>query len=90
LRSYAHSFAKKSLEFVMKGARYAVIILIVVWVFVSMAACIITGGGGGSGTPAPAVVSGDDVTATYGADLFHEQLTAIARDRLATPEAHAP
>ena len=77
----------------MKSARYAVIILIIAWVFLSMAACIITGGGGdgsGSGTPQPVVVSGDDVTATYGADQFHEQLTAISRDRFVTPEAQAP
>ncbi len=77
----------------MKSARYAVIILIIVCVFLSMAACIISGGGGGgggSGTPQPAVVSGDDVTATYGADMFHEQLTAISRDRLVTPAVQNP
>jgi hypothetical protein len=76
----------------MRKARYALIILIIVWVFLSMIACIISGGGGGggSGTPQPYLASSDDVTATYGADMFHEQLTAISRDRFITPAAQYP
>lgn len=46
-------------------------------VVVLMAAMLACGGGGGGGTGGG--VSSDNVTATYGAEEFHAQLTALAR-----------
>jgi hypothetical protein len=75
----------------MKAARHLFLVVILVFVLMSIGACLITGGGGG-GTDNSSVagsVSGDDATATYGAEQFHLQLTAISRDQM-TPAAGAP
>ncbi len=74
----------------MKSARIIFFALILLAMLASVMACIGGGGGGGgggNGTPQP--ILGDDVTATYGAELFHQQLTAIARDQV-TPAAQQP
>lgn len=77
----------------VKVARHLFLIVILVFVFLSIGACIITGGGGGGdgteGSSAAGSISGDDATATYGAEQFHLQLTAISRDPM-TPAAGAP
>jgi hypothetical protein len=75
----------------MKAARHLFLIVILVFVLLSIAACIITGGGGGGTDNSSAVgsIRGDDATATYGAEQFHLQLTAISHD-LVAPAAGAP
>jgi len=75
----------------MKAARHLFLVVILVFVLMSVVACIVTGGGGGGTGDSSAVksVTGDDATATYGAEQFHLQLTAIARDQM-TPAAGAP
>jgi hypothetical protein len=75
----------------MKAARHLFLIVILVFVLMSIVACIVTGGGGG-GTDNSSVagsITGDDATATYGAEQFHLQLTAISRDQM-TPAAGVP
>ena len=70
------------------SARYMLLALILL---LAMMACVCSGGGGdGGGTgnsSRSSSVSANDITATYGAELFHEQLTAIAQE---TPAAQAP
>lgn len=77
---------------IMKAARHLFLIVILVFMFLSVGACIITGGDGGGGTEGSSSagsITGDDATATYGAEQFHLQLTAISRDQM-TPAADAP
>lgn len=74
----------------MKSARILFFALIIAAMLLSIVACISGGGGdGGGGTSQPEALRGEDATATYGADMFHLQLTAMARDQ-ATPAAQAP
>jgi hypothetical protein len=75
----------------MKAARHLFVIIILLFILMSIVACIITGGGGGGtdNSSARGSISGDDATATYGAEQFHLQLTAISRDQM-TPAADAP
>jgi hypothetical protein len=75
----------------MKAARHLFLALILVLMLLSIVACLITGGGGGdtNNSSVAGSVSGEDATATYGAEQFHLQLTAISRDQM-TPAAGAP
>ena len=73
----------------MKAARHLFLIFIVVFVLMSIVACIVTGGGGTDSSSVAGSVTGDDATATFGAEQFHLQLTAISRDQM-TPAAGAP
>lgn len=71
----------------MKRVRQLLLIVLIASMFLSILACIITDGGGDrregnpDGTPAPASLTSEQITATYGAELFHLQLTAIMRDQ---------
>ena len=61
-----------------KAARYLLLVLVIA---LMLASCIT-----GRGDSANTVISPDDITATYGAQEFHAQLTAIAREgAAATP-----
>jgi hypothetical protein len=73
----------------MKAARHLFLWVILVFVLLSIVACIVTGGGGTDNSSAVGSISGDDATATYGAEQFHLQLTAISRDQM-TPAADVP
>ena len=68
----------------MKLARQLLLILIISLVLLSMLACIVGGGGGGDVTPGGDDILPEDLTATFGAEVFRAQLTAIADDQ-ATP-----
>jgi hypothetical protein len=59
----------------MRAAR---ILLIVLLLAGAMLACLGGGGGGGNTNPGGSL-GGDGATATYGAEQFHIQLTAISR-----------
>ncbi|MFM8319702.1 MAG: hypothetical protein ACKOC5_02210 [Chloroflexota bacterium] len=67
----------------MKNARIALAVVLICFIL-SFGACVRTPQGGGSPTILP-----DDVTATYGAQLFHQQLTAqwISRSTPQPPPA---
>jgi hypothetical protein len=71
----------------MKEARRLLLIVLIASIILSILACIIIEGGGDrrednpDGTPAPANLTGEQTTATYGAELFRLQLTAIERDQ---------
>jgi len=73
----------------MKAARHLFLIVLLVFVLMSIGACIVTGGGSTDNSSVVGSITGDDATATYGAEQFHLQLTAISRDQM-TPAAGAP
>ncbi|MFM8320434.1 MAG: hypothetical protein ACKOC5_05920 [Chloroflexota bacterium] len=59
----------------MRPARWLLILLIILLMILPViTAC--AGGGGGDGSQTGGILP-DDVTATYGAELFHQQLTAV-------------
>lgn len=72
----------------MKGARYLLVVLIILFTLATSVACISIEENGwvenGSNDN-----SGYFVTATYGAEMYHAQLTAIAV-QAATPAAYSP
>lgn len=72
----------------MKEARRLLLLIFIASMFLSIVACIIITDGGGDrradnpeGTPTPANLTSEQITATYGAELFRLQLTAIGRDQ---------
>jgi hypothetical protein len=71
-----------------KSARYLLLSLILI-IVVLACICSVGGGdkGGSGGSPQASPISGGDLTATFGAEMFHAQLTAIAEG---TPTAQAP
>jgi hypothetical protein len=68
----------------MKLARRLLLVLLISLVLLSMVACIVGGGGGGDVTPGDDDILPEDLTATFGAEVFSAQLTAIAVEQ-ATP-----
>ena len=70
------------------SARYILLVLILL---LAMIACVGSGWGGDRGrsgnSSRSSSISAYDITATYGSELFHEQLTAIAQT---TPAAQSP
>jgi hypothetical protein len=75
----------------MKAARHLFLIFILAFFLVAIAAGIMIGGDGGIMIDSSAVgsTSGEDATATYGAEQFHLQLTAVSRDQI-TPAVGVP
>jgi len=67
----------------MKAARILFLALIILSMLVSIVACIGSGGGGGGDGDG---TSGDEATAAYGAEQFHQQLTAISQGAAGTPQ----
>jgi hypothetical protein len=70
----------------MKAARYALLILVLILVIGSILACIGGGGGDSWQNASSGSSSGYFATATYGAEIFHVQLTAISAET--TPESY--
>lgn len=75
----------------MKAARHLFLIFIFVFFLMAIAVGVLTGGDGGVTVNSSAVgsITGEDATATYGAEQFHLQLTAVSRDQV-TPAAGVP
>jgi hypothetical protein len=71
----------------MKGARYFLVIVIILLVMSSIMSCAAIGSSAGdndlNGVP------GYYATATYGAEMYHAQLTAIAEEP-SSPAVYAP
>lgn len=75
----------------MKLARFLLVSLVFVLV-AAICVSLILGSGKGNEvkrTPGPVTLTADDITATFGADRFHQQLTAIATEQ-ATASVPAP
>lgn len=55
-----------------------ILLIILVLAFATLA-CVGGGGGEGSGSGSSATTEAAGVTATYGAEQYHQQLTAVAQ-----------
>lgn len=82
--SLVGSAFRTGMNFLERNARRILAILLLAFVVLSVFSCFVIGSIGvggvtlGGGTPQPDGASGYDATATYGADLFYLQLTAIS------------